>query len=197
MPSIQQSYSIYPDIGYVGVLARPTEPHATASGLINVPSSLARAPQPGDALWYDSSSNRFRVPETDAHLKNVCAILGYRMDTVAEADSTVKFTDGEEIQFFIHGTVWVTAGTAMEYGDRLSWDKSDSRWDVLPRPDVAIANLTGAVNLALVNSLKNSVVEAINGALDDLGRYPVTCVSRDPVAVGGLAMAQIGYGRVA
>ena len=188
--SIQQSYSIYPDIGYVGTIAQPTAPHATASGLISVPDGTT-APRPGHALYYNTANNRFALPLAGngaaavASRNAVCGILGYRMDTVAGEDDQVSFEDGDEIQFFVFGTVWVRAGTAMEYGQALAWQPGDQQWDVSTRsPATAPANL-------------NAVPAFVEAALASLTRYPVVCVSRDPVSAGGIAMAQIGYGRVA
>ena len=186
--SIQQTYSIYPEIGYVGTLAQPTSPHATASGLIHVPSS-GDAPRPGDALYYNRSENQFALPLSGssaaavASRNAVCGILGYRMDTVATEDDIVEYSDNDEIQFFVMGAVWIRAGTAMEYGDLLEWQTDDRRWDVVNRTPVAGANIA-------------AVITSVNAALNELGRYPIVCVSRDPVAAGGLAMAQIRYGRV-
>lgn len=191
MGQVQQSFSINPEVGFPGTLARPSEPHATGSGRIYVPTN-GRAPRPGDALYYDAAQNRFAIPTSDAEDRMVCAILGYRMDEVAQSDSTVQFSDGDEIQFFTHGTVWVTAGVALEYGQRMLWDRSSGnsqyRWIVAG----AAITTAAANNAATTQALANDIRTYLNAPV----RCPIVYVNRDPVSAGGIAMAQIGYGWV-
>ena len=197
MTSFQTSYDINPDIGFPGELARPSEPHATASGIAGVGGAGFNGDgmQPGDPVFYDRVNDRFRAPLNDTQFDEVCGILGYRKDTVAESDATVEIGNGEEIQFFTFGTVWVTASEAMRYGDKIHWDAGTHRWgveDYVGDPsdtDFATAADTtwNAGEVTLVNALRQFV--------RGMRRYPIVCVSRAPVAAGGMAMAQIGYGR--
>lgn len=177
--AVQRSYDINPARGYPGALARPSEPHALDSGVIHVPAN-ARNPRPGDALYYDEAENAFAIPTSGAQSGLVCAILSYRADQVANAESIVEYSDGDEIQFARLGTFWVRAGAAMEYGQRIAWDRADYEWDPVADPALAA----------------NPSIATVNALLEALGRYPIVCVSREPVAASGIAQAQIGYGRV-
>lgn len=177
--AVQRSYEINPERGFPGALARPSEPHALESGIIHVPAN-ARKPRPGDALYYDTAENKFAVPTDAAQSALVCAILSYRADQVANAESIVEYSDDDEIQFARFGTFWVKAGAAMEYGQRIAWDRADYAWDPVADPALAA----------------NPSIATINALLAALGRYPIVCVSRLPVAADGIAQAQIGYGRI-
>ena len=179
---IQTNYSINPGIGTPGVLVRPTSPHAMDSGQIRVPTS-GRNPQPGDAIYYDRTNNRFALPIDDATNRLVCGILGYRFDTIQEDDQTIQFDNDDFVQIFTMGTVWVRAGDAVEWGDLLRWQTDDYKWNAHTR--------------ATLSTSDTYTDAAVNAVIADLGRYPIVCVSPEPVADEGIAMAQIGYGRVA
>ena len=197
--SIQTSYSINPGRGFPGDIARPSEPHAIDSGAIHVPVGAARKPRPGDPVYYDRANDGFAIPTTAALLQTVLGVLTYRHDTVQSGSErdTIEFSDGDEVEVVRFGTVWVVAGSALEYGQRIDWDTGDYMWDAQADPaSLAIANLAGTFNLALVNGLKNSVVAAITAGLRSLNSVPIVCVSRSAVAVNGVAEASIGYGRV-
>lgn len=181
---LQRTYDINPDLGFPGALARPSEPHSLESGILHVPSA-GRAPRPGDALYYDEGEGAFALPTDAAQDAAVCAILSYRADQVASADSIVRFADGDEIQFGRLGTFWVVAGSAMQYGQQIRMARDDYQWD----PKAAHAPAAAGNSQANINA-------AIAAALQSLGRYPIVCVSRDPVSAGGMAQAQIGFGRI-
>ena len=208
MGLFQQNYNINPERGFPGMLARPSEPHATGSGLMGT-GGTANAPSPGDPVYYDASTRRFRVPVDDTHFDQICGILGYRVDQVARSDSTVEYSDGDEIQFFTFGTIWVRAEATLTYGQSIHWNGSTQRWFVGTRlpvmantdwPTFATTNTTepsnGADTVTFANEIRNATIGAFNATLRRLKRYPVVCVSRDPVSSGSMAMAQIGYGRV-
>lgn len=165
---VQKSYDINPDVGYAGDIARPSEPHSLDSGLISVPSAATRNPRPGDAVYYDTTANAFAIPTTAAHSLLVCGILSYRADTVANAASILEYGDGDEVEIGVFGTFWVPAGSAVEYGQMISWDRTDFQWD-------ADARVT-----AIASILPN----------------PIVCVSRKAGAADDMVQARIGYGRV-
>lgn len=194
---LQRTYDINPDLGFPGALARPSEPHSTGSGIIAVGGTghSSVTPRPGDAIYYDRASGAFRLPNTDANFQDTCAILGYRADQVADADSRVSFVDGDEIQFFTLGTVWVLAGQAMQYGDLLHWDGSGtlSTWAVENALTIGAALTASSATAEDAANLANQ----LRAYILELRRHPIVCVSRDPVSSGGIAQAQIGYGRVA
>ena len=168
MTSIQQSYSINPDVGFPGDLAQASGPHHYHSGVLVVPSAATRNPRPGDAVYYDTTNNGFAIPTTAAHLLLVSGILGYRKDAVQNAADIVEFKNGDEVQVGVLGTFWVRAGSGMEYGQIIGWDLADYLWDV----------------------------DARVTAIASIAQLPIVCVSRFAVAANGVAQAQIGYGRV-
>ena len=201
MGLFQQNYNINPERGFPGMLARPSEPHATGSGLMGV-GGTPNTPAPGDPVYYDASTRRFRTPVDDEHFYQVCGILGYRVDQVATSDSTVRFSEGDEIQFFSLGTIWVRAETTLNYGQAIHWNGSTQRWlsdSRLPVIDTFLASDFSArtvADVATQAAMANDMRDRLNAALRRFKRYPIVCVSRDPVSAGGMAMAQIGYGRV-
>ena len=167
--AIQLSYEINPEIGFVGDLARPNEPHSLDSGVLVVPAAATRMPRPGDALYYDTANDGFAIPTTAARrCMATVGILHYRRDAVVESGATVAFGDGAEIEVAVFGTFWVSASAAMEYGQRIHWDTATFDWSPKTTP----------------NSVAN------------LGRLAIVCVSRHAVGVGGIAQARIGYGRI-
>ena len=182
---VQGTYEINPDRGFPGDLARPTEPHALDSGVIHVPAAAPRKPRPGDAVYYNTTEDAYAIPTTAANLAVVVGILSYRKDVVQSgaARDTVEYSDGAEVEVGVHGTFWVTAGSAIEYGGRIIWDIADYKWDALTIPAVAGANVA-------------AVVTSINATLTAYGRTPIACVSRQAVAADGLAQARIGFGRI-
>ena len=165
---VQATYSVNPDLGFPGSLARPSEPHSVDSGIMVVPSGATRIPRPGDAVYYDATNNGYAIPTTAAHLLTVCGILSYRADEVAELDASIQFKDGAEVEVGIFGTFWVAAKVALEYNNLLVWDIATFDWNVLSAP-------------ADFAALHNNTI---------------TCASRIAVAADGIAQARIGYGRI-
>ena len=91
----------------------------------------------------------------------------------------VEFKDGAEIEVGVLGGFWVVADAAIEYGQKLFWDRGSFKWEQAAGISVA-----------------DNTVAAINAALASFGTVPVVCASRNPVAANGLAIARIGYGRI-
>lgn len=186
---IQSQYNIYQQEGWPGLLSRPNEPHAFHHGVLRVPSTGSpRKPRPGDPLFWDATNNRFALPTTAAEVEQVVGILSYDLGTVqqsqtlpsnANSDMFIEFENNSRIKVLVMGTIYVVAGSALEYDDLLVWDTTDFQWDV--RAQATAAGNTQA---------------NINTALADLRQKPIVCVSRQAVASGELAEAQIGYGRV-
>ena len=169
MAIVQSSYSINPEAGFPGGIARPTEPWSMDGGVIHVPSGAARKPRPGDAVYYDQAENAFALPTDAAQSLLTVGILSYRADTVQTAADLVEYKDGDAVQVGVLGTYWVTADEEVEYDDLLVWDRaSPYRWNVATKP----ADFAG------------------------LYRLPIVCVSRKAVAAGKVAEARIGFGRV-
>ena len=198
--SVQSNYTRYAQEGYVGDLARPSEPYAFDAGLAQVPTG-GRKPRPGDAVYYDVTNNGFAVPTDAVTSRLVSGIVSYDPGTVASrrilpedsnanSDSFVEFDDGAALKVGVFGTFWVIAGGPVEYGQRVAWQTDDQKWDAQADP-AAIAALTGTFNLALVNTL----VAAINERTVLREIVPIICVSPKTTAVGELIQVRIGYGR--
>ena len=193
---IQRNYEINPEVGFVGDLARPDEPHALESGLLHVPDAATRMPRPGDALYYNETENRYAIPTTAAQVLATIGILHYRRDAVVATGATVEFGDGAEIEVAVFGTFWVSAGSAMEYGQRIDWDIADFQWDPSGAITVAAVTDVAANSAVAINTAKDAIIASAQDAIDALGRLPIACVSRHPVAANGIAQARIGYGRI-
>lgn len=188
---LQREFGRYPGRGYPGDLARPDEPHAFDIGLARVPAG-GRAPRPGDAVYYDEVNDRFAVPTNAAQQRAVIGIVSYDPGKVAgtvsplpddgNSDVFVEYADGEEIKVGVLGTFWVTAGSAMKYGQPCSMATDDFKWDsYVPDLDVPAGAVTRQGLIDIVEELRRRVSE---------------CVSPAPVAADGLAQVRIGFGRV-
>ena len=105
MTAIQTTYDINPERGFLGDLARPTQPHASDSGQLYVPDD-GRSPRPGDALYWDAARNRFALPTNAAQLQEVVGVLTYRKDTVQTKESILQFANDAEIEIAVFGTYW-------------------------------------------------------------------------------------------
>jgi len=180
MTSVQRDYRRYPDLGRIGDLVRPTEPHAFDLGLAHVPTN-GRKPRPGDSVYYDTNANGFAVPTSDAQRLIVCGIVSFDPGVVqgrlsaapsgANSDQFVEFDDEDPIKVTVFGTVWVMAGAAMEYGQQIVQDSYTS-------PDWLYDPIAAPTTVAAIHSTA------------------IFCVSPSPVAANGLAQARIGYGRI-
>ena len=167
MTTVQQSYSINPDIGYPGQIAEPNSPTRVEAGTLFVPSA-GDPPRPGYAVYFDTANDGWRLPNNAATTLRASGILTYRADVVASATSFVEFSDGEEVFVVTMGVVWLTAGGATERHQQIEWDRTDFKWNTVTRVS------------AIANMLTN----------------PVESYNRQSVVDDGIFKAAIGYGRV-
>lgn len=165
---VQQNFNVYPAKGFPGMVAQPAGMCMTDSAQLHVPTAATRNPRPGDALYYDRTENQFAIPTTAAQSLLVCGILGYRQDHVASTTHVVEYEDNDAIQVIRVGSVWVTAGSAVEYDDLIAWDTADYKWDVLTKP-AAFANLV---------------------------EHPIYCATFGTIADNDVVIARVGFGRV-
>ena len=168
--AVQSSYAVNPDVGFLGSLAEPNSPHRVEAGVLHVPSGAARAnPRPGDSLYYDTTENAWACASTAAQSLSAAGILTYRADDVANVNSFVQYSDGDEIEIATMGVFWLIAGGAIERSGQVEWDiASPFDWNALSRQ-------TGITALRV---------------------FPVFSANRDAVAAAGIFKAAIGYGRV-
>ena len=195
---VQVDYGRYPEKGYLGDVARPAEPFAFDLGLAHVPTS-GRKPRPGDAVYYDTTANGFAVPTTAAQRTAVIGIVSYDPGVVsstlasaptdANSDQFVEFYDDDPIKICVFGTVWVRAGSAMEYGQVVQQDTystPDYKWDPYT-PDLSVPNTFA--DLAAARAAVFAVVENSRSRVFE-------CVNPTPVADSDLVQVRIGYGRI-
>ena len=167
--ALQNNYSVQQRVGIAGLIAEPNSPFRMESGTLHVPTpGTSRNPRPGDALYYDTTENEWAIPTTAAQSLIVSGILSHRQDAVANDSGVVEFEDEAEIEVVTMGVVWLTAGSAIEYGALIAWDRSDYAWDALTTP-AAFANLVD---------------------------YPISCFERGGASANDIFKAAIGYGRV-
>ena len=166
--TVQSTYEINPDTGFIGDLAEPSAPHHVDSGVIHVPAAATRIPRPGDPVYYDTTENAFAIPTTQAQTIAAFGVLTYRKDQVANADSFVEFADEDEVEVLDFGTIWVELGSAAEYGQQISWNRADFKWDPVTR-------ITATADLYI---------------------RPVEMVGRFAGVDTSIVKARIGYGRV-
>ena len=65
MTSVQQSYSINPDVGFAGQIAEPNSPMRIEQGILHVPAA-GTTPRPGYAVYYDTGNNAWALPTNAA-----------------------------------------------------------------------------------------------------------------------------------
>ena len=167
---LQTNFAVYPARGFPGMIAQPGAPMVTDVGPLHVPTpGTSRNPRPGDALYYDTTEDAFAIPTTAAQSLIVCGILGFRQDHIGVAGSAVvEYEDEDQVQVIRVGSVWVTAGSAIEYNGLIAWDRADYKWDALTAP-AAFANLVD---------------------------FPIYCADRNASADNAITQARIGYGRI-
>ena len=82
MTSVQQSYSINPEVGFAGQIAEPNSPMRIEQGVLHVPAA-GTTPRPGYAVYYDTGNNAWALPTNAATSLRASGILTYRADGVA------------------------------------------------------------------------------------------------------------------
>lgn len=135
---IQRQYRRDQQAGWPGALARPYEPNAYDTGQLYVPPG-GTAPEPGMAVVYDATRNRFALPTTAAQVKDIVGLVSYDSGTVqgslasppgnANSDAMVQYADGDVVKIGVLGTFYVLAQSALEYGDRVRWRTADGQWE--------------------------------------------------------------------
>ena len=197
---VQTEYNLYPDYGYPGQIAQAHGLFHVEEGPIYVPTG-GRAPRPGDAVYWNATQNAFTLPIDAAGSARVLGILSYRIDAVQSAESILQYKDDEAVQVCVFGTVYVKAGTSVEYGDRMGWNRDDYDWDKVDalvatdiQADLAEAAVdTGAEVAAVLNSFRDNIVSALN---NKIGALAVTCADRYPRTATETILARVGYGRI-
>ena len=178
MPNpIQIDFRRHQQPGWPGSNARPNQPYAFDTGVLNIPAS-GNKPRPGEPVYYNATNNAFQLPASAANQLVAVGLIVYDSGVVQatlaapgtsmNSDAFIEYNDGDIVKVAVMGTFFLLVGAAVEYGNLLTYNRTDRDWDVLTKP-AAFANLVDV---------------------------PVTCVSRSPVASGGIAEARIGYGRV-
>ena len=166
--AVQASYALNPAPGFLGAIAEPNSPHRLEAGIL-VTGGGRTNPHPGDAMFYDISSNGWRTPDTAAESVRFTGILSYRADQVADANSFVEFTAGDEIQVITMGAFWLVVNAVVEYGSQLQWDRSS------PYEWQSRARVT---------------------SLGSMHAQPVTARNRFASVADEIIKADIGFGRI-
>ena len=165
--AIQASYAINPEPGFPGAIAEPNSPHRLEAGYL-VTGGARTNPRPGDGLFYDTSANGWRTPNSSSESVRLTGVLSYRADHVATADSFVQFAAGDEIQVITMGVFWAPVTSDTDYNSQLMWDRgSPHRW-----------NSQGRVTS--VNSMHEVQIYALN---------------RFPASAGDIIKMAMGYGK--
>lgn len=134
MTRFQSTYTINPGDGFVGDIARPNEPLAIVRGRLSVPTTgTPRRPRPGDALFWNSSSDNWILPTSDAQALAATGILSYRASAVANANQTIDFGNGDEVEIAQLGVIWLTAQGAIEPESMIVWNRANNAWAALAR----------------------------------------------------------------
>ena len=164
MTTVQQSYSINPDIGFPGQIAEPNSPMRIQEGRLFVATGDSRQnPRPGDAVYWDNSNDAWRVANAAANQLRISGILTYRADIVASATNFAQYSSGDQIFVVTMGVVWVTAGGTVEQGNQLEFQTDDYKYDSLARV-TAIANIvTKPIECFSVSGADNGVIRAAIG----------------------------------
>ena len=136
--AIQLSSNTYPNRGFPGELSRPGEPYAIDFLPAQVPAS-GRKPRPGDGVYWNATANGAASASSAAQELLVLGIVHYDLSKVQDKLSAVpsgsdsaqyiEYEDGEFMPVIIHGSVYVRAGGACEYGNLMRFQEDDYKWD--------------------------------------------------------------------
>ena len=164
---VQNSYAINPPVGFPGQIAEPNSPTRIEQGYLYLDSGDPRAAatppgaRPGDAVYYDTTNNAWRVAYDANSQIAIEGIITYPADTVANANSFVVFASGDAIEVVTMGVLWVIAGGASERGDQLLMHTDDWKYDNVSRrttvPEIYSVpiqnyNTTAAVDTSIIKA---------------------------------------------
>lgn len=156
--ALQTDYTPRQQAFFVGF---PTVPFAdcyTLRSTIYVPTS-GTAPKPGDAVVYDATRDKFRLPTTATEASQLDGII-----VLSQQTRGVEYADNDPIIVMQRGSLAVIAGGAVDYRDIVQWQTDDQKWDSYDH-EITVADRTGTVNLALLNTTINAFESEINDAL--------------------------------
>ena len=163
--AVQTTTNTYPGRGLPGELSRPNEPYAIDMVPVQVPSG-GRKPRPGDMVSWNATANGAAAVTNAATRLTAFGIVHYDLskvqDTLASVPSGadtaeyIEYEDGEFAPVITVGTVYVRAGTAVEYGNRLQ-QQADFKWD--PHTRVATESYVGSFTCVSLSGVDNGLVE--------------------------------------
>ena len=157
---IQTEYSYYQQKGYVGQLARPYEPHRFELGKLYVATSGTK-PRPGDPVHWNATQNAFQLASSAFDRAQPIGLVSYDTAHVqgslatkpagANSSQFIEYEDGDVVKIMLEGTMWVLAGAAAEFGNRVVYQTTDKKWnadtdDLVPSTDTTIADIRDSLN---------------------------------------------------
>ena len=173
--TIQDIYQINPQLGYVGAVAEDAIPAIIRRVPVQVPAN-GRNPRPGDQVYWDRASNGAAAVTSADEQENAFGIVTYFEGQLGEilsskpsganSDTFVEYKDGDWMPVVLVGSVWLLAGAALEFMDRIIQSTAD----------------------------RDYVVAAPNGQwtnVNEAARNPVHCVDI-AVADGGIFKGHVG-----
>ena len=185
MSPVQLNYAINPERGFVGAPARDNEPLIIDQVPAQVPSS-GRKPRPGDQVYWDATNNGAAAVTSADQQELALGIVTYfpgviakRLASVpsgANSDTYIEYEDGALMPVVRVGSIWLLAGSALEYGDTIVQHASDRDW-------------------VKAGSTSQGGVEGQPSNLNQFIRSPVE-VADLSVADEGIFVGRIGIGRV-
>ena len=177
--AIQSTYSIRPEAGRPGVIARECQATIPDKGLSKVATGAAK-PQPGWAVYWNDTLKGWTVPQNAVESQLALAVVASPGNRVAEAsnNTTIEFDNNEDIEVISYGHVWVETNSAVEYGDLMEFDATSKKFQktTLAAP--------------------GNTVSDHSTWLGNLPRVFMVCVSPEPAAANDVVQLRIGGGRI-
>lgn len=162
--TFQTQYDINPGRGFVGALARDNEPFIIDQVPAQVPSG-GRAIRPGDQVYWDATNNGVAAV-VDANTSELTigiatyfpGVVAQRLSAIpsgANSDSFIEYADGAVLPVIIQGSVWLLAGSALEYGNAVRQVVADRDYTLMTKPtsfDTVQRRIIECVDLAVADT---------------------------------------------
>ena len=163
----QTTYKANQDQAFEGQLgAQPG--HIIIPGLVGIPTSNGITPRPGYQVYFNTSTDRWEVPNSAALQTQRHGILVRRVSDIVDDDGVVEYEADTIVDILIRGTVWVKAGTTIKQMQEAIWNHTDRDWDVGGAPQLASVNDVATITSAIGTVNSAGVLSAINAGLSNV-----------------------------
>lgn len=186
---IQRTFQQWRDPWWVGMISRPNANPLCMTGPAYVPTATgSRKPQPGDAVYWDTTNKGFATARTDANSQIIVGIVTLEAGVQTKSGTksgartlTIEYDDDDLMQILIQGFTVGKAAEVMTYGDRLVWDGAAEKFEWKKMGEVA----------DLVDASEEEIKTYVKNHFNVLDRYSAWCAS---MSVKADELFEVGFG---